>query len=139
MDILAHLDVVPAGDDWTVTKPFEPKMVDGRLYGRGSADDKGPAMAGLWAAKAVKDLKIPLSKNCRVILGTDEESGSSDIAYYYQKEEEAPLPFLRMHLFQLSMWKREVTVVILPLGGQKRKNYLGFCLSKAVFAGMSFG
>lgn len=93
LDILAHLDVVPAGDDWTVTKPFEPKMVDGRLYGRGSADDKGPAMAGLWAAKAVKDLKIPLSKNCRVILGTDEESGSSDIAYYYQKEEEAPATF----------------------------------------------
>ena len=73
LDILAHLDVVPVGDDWTVTKPFEPKILDGKLYGRGSADDKGPAVAGLWAAKAVKDLGIPLSKNCRVILGTDEE------------------------------------------------------------------
>ena len=93
LDILAHLDIVPVGDDWTVTKPFEPKILDGKLYGRGSADDKGPAMAGLWAAKAVKDLKIPLSKNCRVILGTDEESGSSDIAHYYQTEKEAPATF----------------------------------------------
>ena len=93
LDILAHLDVVPVGDDWTVTKPFEPKILDGKLYGRGSADDKGPAIAGLWAAKAVKDLGIPLSKNCRVILGTDEESGSSDIAHYYQIEKEAPATF----------------------------------------------
>ncbi|MBR2636322.1 MAG: Sapep family Mn(2+)-dependent dipeptidase [Oscillospiraceae bacterium] len=93
LDILAHLDIVPVGDDWTVTKPFEPKIVDGKLYGRGSADDKGPAMAGLWAAKAVKDLGIPLSKNCRVILGTDEESGSSDIKHYYAIEEEAPATF----------------------------------------------
>ncbi|MDD3193571.1 MAG: Sapep family Mn(2+)-dependent dipeptidase [Oscillospiraceae bacterium] len=93
LDILAHLDVVPVGDDWTVTGPFDPKIVDGKLYGRGSADDKGPAMAGLWAAKAVKDLNIPLSKNCRVILGTDEESGSSDIAHYYKVEKEAPATF----------------------------------------------
>ena len=93
LDILAHLDVVPAGEGWTVTKPFKPVLKDGKLYGRGSADDKGPAIAGLWAAKAVKDLGIPLSKNCRVILGTDEESGSSDIAHYYQIEKEAPATF----------------------------------------------
>lgn len=93
LDILAHLDVVPVGDDWTVTKPFDPVIVDGKLYGRGAADDKGPAMAGLWAAKAVKDLGVPLRKNCRVILGTDEESGSSDIAHYYQVEKEAPATF----------------------------------------------
>ena len=93
LDILAHLDVVPVGDDWTKTRPFEPKIIDGKLYGRGSADDKGPAMAGLWAAKAVKDLGIALSKNCWVILGTDEESGSSDIAHYYKLEKEAPATF----------------------------------------------
>lgn len=93
LDILAHLDIVPVGDDWTKTAPFDPKVIDGRLYGRGSADDKGPAMAGLWAAKAVKDLGIELSKNCRVILGCDEESGSSDIAHYYKLEKEAPATF----------------------------------------------
>lgn len=39
LDILAHLDVVPVTEDWTVTKPFEPKIVDGKIYGRGTADE----------------------------------------------------------------------------------------------------
>ncbi len=93
LDILAHLDVVPAGDGWTVTEPFEPLEKGGRLYGRGTADDKGPAVAALYGMRAVKELKIPLKKNVRLILGTDEECGSSDIAMYYDREEEAPMTF----------------------------------------------
>ena len=86
LDMLAHLDVVPVGDDWTVTAPFVPVEKDGMLYGRGTADDKGPAVAALYAMRAVKDLGIPLQKSVRLILGTDEESGSADIAHYYQRE-----------------------------------------------------
>mgnify|MGYP000644703783 CR=1 FL=1 len=67
--VLGHLDVVPAGDGWTVTEPFVPVIRDGRLYGRGSSDDKGPAIAALYAMKAVKDLGITLTKNARLILG----------------------------------------------------------------------
>ena len=93
LDILAHLDVVPAGEGWTVTEPFEPVEKDGKLYGRGTADDKGPAVAALYAMRAVKELGIPLSKNVRLILGTDEECGSSDIRHYYDVEEEAPMTF----------------------------------------------
>ena len=93
LDILAHLDVVPAGVGWTITRAFEPVIMDGRLYGRGSADDKGPAMAALFAMKAVKDLGIPLQKNVRLILGTDEENDHADIAYYYAREKEAPMTF----------------------------------------------
>ena len=93
LDILAHLDVVPAGEGWEVTEPFEPLEKDGRLYGRGAADDKGPAVAALYAMRAVKELGIPLSKNVRLILGTDEECGSSDIRHYYDIEEEAPMTF----------------------------------------------
>lgn len=93
LDILAHLDVVPAGDDWNVTKPFEPLIVDGRLYGRGTADDKGPAVAALYAVKTVRELGIPLKKNVRLILGTNEECGSSDISHYYEIEKEAPMTF----------------------------------------------
>ena len=93
LDILAHLDVVPAGDGWTVTAPFEPKIVGDRIYGRGTIDDKGPAVAALYAMKAVKDLGIPLAGNCRMILGCDEECGSSDIEHYYAIEKEAPMTF----------------------------------------------
>lgn len=93
LDILAHLDVVPAGEGWTETKPFMPVVKEGRLFGRGTADDKGPAVAALYAMRAVKELGIPLSKNVRLILGTDEECGSSDIINYYDKEEEAPMTF----------------------------------------------
>ena len=93
LDILAHLDVVPAGDEWTVTEPYNPIIKDGKLYGRGAADDKGPAIVALYALKAVKDLNIPLSKNVRLILGTDEECGSTDIEHYYKIEKEAPMTF----------------------------------------------
>ena len=93
LDILAHLDVVPAGDEWTVTQPYEPVIKDGKIYGRGSSDDKGPAIVALYALKAVKDMNIPLSKNVRLILGTDEECGSSDIEHYYAVEKEAPMTF----------------------------------------------
>lgn len=93
LDILAHLDVVPAGEGWTVTEPFSPVEKDGKLYGRGTADDKGPAVAALYAMRAVKELGIPVTKNCRLILGTDEECGSSDIAHYYDEEPEAPMTF----------------------------------------------
>ena len=93
LDILAHLDIVPAGEGWTETEAFEPVVKDGKLYGRGTADNKGPAVAALYAMRCVKELGIPLKKNVRLILGTDEECGSSDIAHYYDIEPEAPMTF----------------------------------------------
>lgn len=93
LDILAHMDVVAEGEGWTVTEPYNPIVKDGKIYGRGTSDDKGPAMAALYAMRAVKELGLPLTKNCRLILGSDEECGSSDIHYYYQKETEAPMSF----------------------------------------------
>ncbi len=93
LHILAHLDVVPAGTDWTVTEAFSPKVVGDLLYGRGSSDDKGPAVAALLAMKAVKDMGIPLQKNVRMILGTDEEDGFHDIDWYYDRHPYAPHTF----------------------------------------------
>lgn len=93
LDILVHLDVVPEGEGWKVTNPFEPKLAEGRLYGRGTSDDKGPAIASLFALRAVKELGIVLSKNARLVLGTDEECGSGCIKYYYTKEKPAPMTF----------------------------------------------
>lgn len=90
VDILAHLDVVPAGDGWQVTTPFEMKVLDGKVYGRGTADDKGPALCALYAMRAIKDLGLPLRKNVRLILGSDEECGSADLDYYFKQETSAP-------------------------------------------------
>ena len=93
LHILCHLDVVGEGTGWTVTEPYAPKEVDGMLYGRGTDDDKGPAVAALLAMQAVRELGVPLKRNVRLLLGTDEESGSEDIAYYYSKEPYAPYTF----------------------------------------------
>lgn len=79
--ILAHLDVVPEGDGWKYP-PYSAVIENGRMYGRGTSDDKGPAVAALYAMKAVKDAGIPLRRKVRLILGCDEESGWEDIAHY---------------------------------------------------------
>ena len=63
------------------------------MFGRGTADDKGPAIAAIYAMRAVKELGYPLKKNVRLVLGSDEECGSSDLEYYYKKEVEAPCTF----------------------------------------------
>ena len=82
--VLGHLDVVPAGDGW-VHQPFGGEMEDGKIYGRGTGDDKGPALACLFAMKAIKEAGIPLRRAIRMILGCDEESGWEDMAYYQTK------------------------------------------------------
>lgn len=92
LGILCHLDVVPEGTGWTYP-PYELTLADGRLYGRGIIDNKGPAVAALYAMKAIKDLKIPLKKSVRLILGSDEENGSSDMEEYQKLESFPPMLF----------------------------------------------
>lgn len=82
LGILAHLDVVPAQPENWASDPFVLTEKDGVLYGRGAIDDKGPAVAALWALNAVKELGIPLKKGVRLIFGTDEENGSEDLKIY---------------------------------------------------------
>ena len=84
MGMLAHLDVVPLGDGWT-HDPLGGEIENGRLYGRGTTDDKGPALCALYAMRAVKEAGIPLKDGVRLILGCDEETGMSDMRYYAGK------------------------------------------------------
>ncbi len=83
MGILAHLDVVPVGDGWT-KPPFGGVVENGRMYGRGTNDDKGPALAALYALRAVRDAGVELKDEVRVVLGCDEETGSQDLRHYAQ-------------------------------------------------------
>lgn len=88
LGILAHLDVVPPGDGWTYP-PFGGQIHDNNIYGRGAIDNKGPAMAALFAMKAVMEAGVPVNKKVRLILGTDEESGWEDMDYYFKNQ---PMP-----------------------------------------------
>ena len=82
--VLGHLDVVPEGDGWD-HDPYGGEIIDGRLIGRGTSDDKGPGVAALFAMKAILDAGIPLRRRCRLILGCDEECGMQDLEYYEEK------------------------------------------------------
>ncbi|MDO4940646.1 MAG: Sapep family Mn(2+)-dependent dipeptidase [Erysipelotrichaceae bacterium] len=83
--VLAHLDVVPAGDDWD-HDPFSLTEEDGYLYGRGVSDDKGAAVASMYALKYLISEGYPFKKKVRLILGCNEETGSLCIKHYVEKE-----------------------------------------------------
>ena len=90
--LLCHLDVVPEGSNWTYP-PYAAEIHDDKIYGRGTIDDKGPAVAGLYAMKIVQELGIKLNKRVRLILGTNEESGMASLDYYFKKEKMPELAF----------------------------------------------
>lgn len=90
--IVGHLDVVPAGDGWD-SPPFEANIRDNKLYGRGSIDDKGPAMCGYYALKALKDSGFRPAMNIRLILGLDEETAWKGMFYYMDREEKPVMGF----------------------------------------------
>lgn len=87
--VLGHLDVVPEGDGWKYP-PYEAEIHDDKMYGRGTMDDKGPIVAALYGLKAIKEANIPLSKKVRIIFGTNEETGSTEIPHYMEREK-API------------------------------------------------
>lgn len=92
LGVLCHLDTVPLGDGWT-HDPLGGEIADGKMYGRGTTDDKGPAVAALFALRALKECGLTPPAACRVVLGGDEETGSTDMEYYRAKEAFPPYLF----------------------------------------------
>lgn len=90
LGILAHVDVVPEGDieDWN-TDPFKATIIDGKMYGRGTLDDKGMVIAALYGMKAAMETGQPFKKKVQLILGTQEEVSWDDMYAYI---ENYPLP-----------------------------------------------
>jgi succinyl-diaminopimelate desuccinylase len=93
LGILAHLDVVPEGEGWTECDPYSCAEKGGKLFGRGVSDDKGPAVTAMYALRCIKDLGLPVRHKVRLILGTSEETGSQDIAYYFRHYPTPPMVF----------------------------------------------
>jgi len=90
--VLVHLDVVPAGEGWRYP-PFSGTVADGKIYDRGAIDDKGPAVAVMYALKALKDSGVKLGKKIRIIFGCDEESGWRCMEHYFQHERKPDYGF----------------------------------------------
>jgi succinyl-diaminopimelate desuccinylase len=90
LGILSHIDVVSPGDlsKWE-TPPFKATIKDGKMYGRGTLDDKGAIIAVLYAMKAVANLNLPIYKKAQLILGTQEEVTWTDMNAYV---DNYPLP-----------------------------------------------
>lgn len=78
--LYGHLDVQPAlvEDGWD-TNPFELTEKNGKLYGRGSSDDKGPVLGWVHAIQTYQALKIPLPVNLKFCFEGMEESGSQGL------------------------------------------------------------
>lgn len=84
--IYGHSDVVPVGDGWIKTAPFEPRVIDGVLYGRGVGDNKAGVIASLCALRMVRDLDLPVKSRLSVFIGSNEESGMKDITAFVANE-----------------------------------------------------
>ena len=89
--ILGHVDVVPVGDEsiWKFP-PFAAEISDGKIYGRGTQDDKGPVITAMYAVKALLDAGVSFNKRIRFIFGGDEENQWRCISKYNENNEEIP-------------------------------------------------
>ena len=82
--VYAHADVVPVSEGWQ-HPPFGGVIEDNRMYGRGTSDDKGPALAAYYALKLLKDQGMIQGYQVRLVIGGNEEKGSGCLKYYFHK------------------------------------------------------
>ena len=85
---IAHTDIVPLGQGWTVD-PLDVTRKDGYLLGRGVIDDKGPFALSAWAmhyfVRLVEKTGKPLPYTLRCIVGNNEETGMGDVDRYLEE------------------------------------------------------
>lgn len=126
--VLGHVDVVPVGDiDTWNSNPFELTEKEGKLYGRGTADDKGPMLGSMYALRAVLDAGYELNQRVRFIIGTDEESLWRCMEAYTAKEEiptkgftpdsSFPLNYAEKGLIEFYLYSDETSDIRLVGGG----------------------
>jgi succinyl-diaminopimelate desuccinylase len=117
--IITHLDVVPPGEEslWTITKPFEPTIKEGRVYGRGSEDNGQSMIASIFAIEALKNLGIRPKRTVALAFVADEEQGSR---YGIQ------------HLIKQGLFNKDDLIVV-PDGGNENGSFIEIAEKSALW------
>ena len=117
--IITHMDIVPPGEEklWTVTKPFEPKIENGKIYGRGSEDNGQSLTASIYAVKAIKKLGVKPKRTVALAFVADEEQGSR---YGIQ------------HLIKQGLF-REKDLILVPDGGAEDGSFIEIAEKSALW------
>lgn len=89
--IHAHADVVQVNpslwvlEDGTKLNPFKLTLIGDRMYGRGTEDDKNGIVVSMYAMKVIQEENIPLLRNFNLLIDTTEETSSTAIPYYFER------------------------------------------------------
>lgn len=138
--LYAHHDVQPVGDEalWE-TPPWEPTVQDGRLYGRGAADDKAGIMAHVGALRALVDaLGTDFDLGVNLFIEGEEEAGSASFAQFLGDNADA----LRADVIVVAdsgNWDSATPAVTVSLRGNARFTLTVRTLDHASHSGMFGG
>lgn len=119
--LYAHHDVQPVGDEslWE-SPPFEPTLRDGRLYGRGAADDKAGIMAHIGALRSLVDaVGRDFDLGVNLFFEGEEEAGSASFAQFLSDNADA----LRADVIVVAdsgNWDSETPALTVSLRGNAR-------------------
>jgi succinyl-diaminopimelate desuccinylase len=116
LGLVVHGDVQPANaPEWSVA-PFAGVERDGVVWGRGSADDKGPLVQALLALSVLKRTGFPLTHSVRLLVGSDEESGSLDFASYLKTHAAPDLSLVLDSAFPVVVGEKAWNALTLTAG-----------------------
>ena len=83
--IFGHVDVMPLGEGWN-SPPLSLTLREGKLFGRGTLDNKGPILSNLYALYVLKENGVTFDRPVRIVFGTNEETGFGCVKHYLTKE-----------------------------------------------------
>ncbi|WP_424694737.1 Sapep family Mn(2+)-dependent dipeptidase [Granulicatella adiacens] len=83
--VFGHVDVMPLGEGWN-SPPLSLTLREGKLFERGTLDNKGQILSNLYALYVLKENGVTFDRPVRIVFGTNEETGFGCVKHYLTKE-----------------------------------------------------